>query len=144
LRLLEYGQRLVHRERNVAAGIDRGEHRESSAERLFRRAVCAGGGAAFGAATPWGLVAGARADLLVADERDPARLGLPADRLLDALVFSSPGRPWRDVLVAGRWAVRAHRHADADAIAGRFETAMQALWPDGRLRPRAGAPPAPS
>ena len=54
--------------------------------------------------------------------------GTPPDRLLDAIVFSSPGRPWRDVMVAGRWVVRDHLHPAAAAVAGRFEAAMAALW----------------
>ena len=57
-------------------------------------------------------------------------LGIPAERLLDALVFSSPGRPLRDVMVAGRWALREHRPigiGDGDTAA-RFAGAMHALW----------------
>jgi formimidoylglutamate deiminase len=129
LRLAEYGQRLVRRERNVAAGRDGEAWIASTAERLWRRAL-EGSGAAAGHAHRgrWGLVEGARADLLVVDTRDASVLGVPGERLLDALVFSSPGRPWRDVLVAGRWVVREHRHLQAAGIAARFEAAMQRLW----------------
>jgi formimidoylglutamate deiminase len=56
---------------------------------------------------------------------------MPPPRLLDALVFSSPGQPFRDVLVAGRWALRAHRLAGASGIAERFAAAMGSLWADG-------------
>ena len=77
----------------------------------------------------WGLQRGARADALVVDARCPSVLGLPPERLLDGLVFSSPGRPFRDVMVAGRWVQRAHRHAQGLAIARRFEQAMADLWP---------------
>jgi formimidoylglutamate deiminase len=128
LRVLEYGQRLTLRERNVAAGEDHGVHADAPAERLWRRALAASGAAAFAPGVPWGLVKGARADLLVTDARAPALLGVPPERLLDALVFSSPCSPWRDVMVAGRWRVRDGRHADEDAIAARFGQAMQALW----------------
>ncbi len=123
LRLLEYGQRLQRRERNVAAAPDQGQ--PASAARLFER-VLAGGGAAAGQGV-WGLVPGARADLLVIDLGDAPLLGVPAERVLDALVFSGPGRPFGDVLVAGRWALRAHRHAQAEAIAARAAAALQAL-----------------
>ncbi|MDQ6681172.1 MAG: formimidoylglutamate deiminase, partial [Pseudomonadota bacterium] len=75
-----------------------------------------------------GLWRGARADLLVTDPSDPSLLGMPPEHLLDALVFSSPGRPWRDVMVGGRWAVREHRHVNAGAIASAFEAAMHELW----------------
>ena len=72
----------------------------------------------------WGLTVGARADLLVLDTQDDALLGVPAERLLDALVFSSPGRPFRDVMVAGRWVRRSAGTAE------RFADAMHALWQD--------------
>jgi formimidoylglutamate deiminase len=124
LRLLEYGQRLVRRERNVAAAPLHGE--PSTAARLFARAL-AGGARAAGVAR-WGFERGARADLLVVDVDDHALLGVPAAQLLDALVFSSPGRPWRDVMVAGRWIVRDHRNAAAALIAQRFEATMRELW----------------
>jgi len=123
LRWLEYGQRLVRRQRNVAAAPAEG--RTSSAERLFARAV--EGSAAATGETRWGLVAGARADALVVDAREAALLGLPGELALDALVFSGPARPWRDVMVAGRWAIRDGVHPRAEAIAERFATAMHAL-----------------
>ena len=78
----------------------------------------------------WGLQTGARADLLVVDAAAPAMLGIPASYTLDAMVFSSPNRPFRDVLVAGRWVTREHRTPGAAAIAARFAEAMQELWAD--------------
>jgi formimidoylglutamate deiminase len=127
LRWLDYGQRLALRRRNVAAAPQSGE--PSTAQRLLSRITPAGAKACGEPA--WGLVAGARADALVVDARDASLLGIPAARLLDALVFSSPSAPLRDVMVAGRWAVRDGRHAHADAIARRFERAMQEIWADG-------------
>ncbi|MES2958795.1 MAG: formimidoylglutamate deiminase [Pseudomonadota bacterium] len=124
LRWLDYGQRLALRQRNVAAAPQLGQ--PSTAERLF--GLAARSGAAAAGTSAWGLVAGARADALVADPQDSAMLGVPAARWLDAMVFSSPTRPWRDVMVAGRWAVRDHRHVQADAIASAFGQAMTELW----------------
>ncbi|HYN58655.1 MAG TPA: formimidoylglutamate deiminase [Rubrivivax sp.] len=124
LRWLEYGQRLHLRQRNVSAAPGAGE--PATAARLFSRALAAGGSAA--GLARWGLEPGARADLLVIDSADTSLLGLPADRLLDALVFSSPGLPFRDVLVAGRWVLQHHRHALHTDHAARFVEAMQALW----------------
>ena len=121
LRLLEYGQRLLLRRRNIAAAPELGS--PGSAQRLFNGSL-AGGAAAAGFAH-WGLQAGARADLLVVDTEDQSIFGLPAERLLDALVFSSPCRPWRDVMVSGRWVVRNRRHDAEDAQA--FEAAMSGL-----------------
>jgi formimidoylglutamate deiminase len=53
---------------------------------------------------------------------------VPATHTLDALVFSSPGRPWAGVMVAGRWVVRDGAHPRALSIAQAFEEAMTALW----------------
>jgi len=97
----------------------------STAELLF--GLVANSGAAAAGLPAWGLKPGARADALVADLGEAALLGVPADRLLDALVFSSPARPWRDVMVAGRWVIRARLHAQHEGIAHRFEGAMRAL-----------------
>lgn len=118
LRWLDYAQRLTRRERNVAAAPGR---QPATAARLFDR-VLDGGGAAAGARR-WGLRAGARADLLLVDEGDAALIGLPASHLLDGLVFAAPARPFRRVMVAGRWAT-----PDAATIAARHAAAMQALW----------------
>ncbi len=126
LRWLEYGQRLQLRRRNVGAAPAEGQ--PSSAARLFERALAAGAAAA--GLPHWGLSAGARADLLVIDTRASHLLGVPAERLLDALVFSSPGRPFRDVLVAGRWALRDHRSPLAEPAGADFAAALAALWGD--------------
>ena len=123
LRLLEYGQRLALRQRNVAAAPELGV--ASSAERLVSRMLA---GCAAAAGQPaWGLVAGARADALVVDPRADALLGVAPERSLDALVFSSPTAPWRDVMVAGRWVIRDGVHAEAQAIGARFAAAMGEL-----------------
>jgi formimidoylglutamate deiminase len=123
LRLLEYAQRLARRARNIAAAPELGV--ASTAERLFARMLQGCAGAA--GETSWGLVAGARADALVVDPRDDALLGIEAKRSLDALVFSSPAAPWRDVMVAGRWVIGAGAHARAHAIAERFAAALDEL-----------------
>ncbi len=98
LRWLEYGQRLALRQRNVSAapGVQ-----PATAARLFDR-VLGGGGAAAGQAR-WGLVPGARADLLLLDTEDPALSGLPRTHLLDGLLFAAPARPFARTMVAGRW-----------------------------------------
>jgi formimidoylglutamate deiminase len=124
LRLLEYGQRLVKQQRNISASPQ--YNMPSTAERLW---MCAqSGGAAAAGFKHWGLTIGARADLLVMDAHDANLLGVPDAHSLDALVFSSPASPWRDVMVAGQWIVRAHHHAGAAAIANRFGEAMHSLW----------------
>ena len=99
LRWLEYGQRLQHQRRNVAADPSGGE--PSTAARLFNR-VQAGGAAAAGYAL-WGLQAGARADLLVVNTQDPALYGVGPAQMLDATVFAAPAAPFAAAMVAGRW-----------------------------------------
>lgn len=97
LRWLEYGQRLVHRRRNVAAepGVQ-----PATAARLFER-VLAGGAAAAGWASA-GIVQGARADVLVLAPEHPTFAGTPAAHRLDALVFGAAECPYADTRVAGR------------------------------------------
>jgi formimidoylglutamate deiminase len=131
LRLLELSQRLVRRVRCVGASPQTGE--PSTAEHLWSR-VLAGGGRAAGFSS-WGLQPGARADLLVVDTNASPLLGIPRSQLLDAMVFSSPGRPFRDVLVAGRWIGRDHHFAAARATGERFVEVMDEIWraPAGRL-----------
>jgi formimidoylglutamate deiminase len=99
VRLLEYGQRLALRRRNVAAAPEAGQ--PSSAARLFERLLV--GGAAAAGLGAWGLQRGARADLVVVDEADPALADRDGDSLLDTLVFSSPMRAFVRAMVGGQW-----------------------------------------
>ena len=97
LRLLEYSQRLLRRQRNVAA---QAAVCDASAAALFEGALQ--GGTA-GAGRPLGgLAVGQRADFMVIDTAAPALAGVPADHMLDALVFSSPEAAPSSVYVAGR------------------------------------------
>ena len=131
LRWLEYGQRLLHQRRNMAAAPAHGM--SSTAERLFS-CILAGGAAAAGHAR-WGLQPGARADMLVLDPQEDALLGIPAQRLLDALVFSSPGTAIQEVYVAGQCVVRHGQHVAQPAISRAFEQAMHELWDDDATLP---------
>jgi formimidoylglutamate deiminase len=124
LRWLEYGQRLRLGRRNVSAAPQAGQ--PASAVRLWTQALSGGAGAA--GMPYWGLKPGARADFLVIDLEDPSLRGVPQEHLLDALIFSSPGRPFRDVYVAGRALVRNHVHAGAAEIGAQFAASMQQLW----------------
>lgn len=125
LRLLEYGQRLQRRQRNVCAAPNDGQ--SSTAEHLFAR-INAGGASAAGYAT-WGIAVGARADAVLVDNEQPALLGVPASRTLDAMVFNSPSEPFADVLVAGRWVVRRGTPTAATGAEFAFRETMRALWP---------------
>ncbi len=130
LRLLEYSQRLVQRKRNVVAAA---AQRESSAAVLFEAAL-AGGAAA--TAQPIGAIeVGRRADFLVIDAQSPALLGVPAENVLDALVFSSPESRFKDVYVAGNRTLAGSVSAAAKeqtgewaAIAQDYARTMKELW----------------
>jgi formimidoylglutamate deiminase len=115
LRLLEYGQRLTQRKRNRAAEL---MGQTSSAAALFEAAL--GGGHAASGQALGGLKVGQRADFCVLDAQSPALLGIPADHLLDALVFSSPDARFDAVYVAGQVA-----QVQSDV---RFAHTMHALW----------------
>jgi formimidoylglutamate deiminase len=116
VRLLEYGQRLALRQRNVSAEP---VTESNTAARLVGR--CVAGGAAASGQSPWGLVPGARADLLLVNESDPALVGLPASHLLDGLIFAAPAQPFLRVMAAGKWIQR------SDTTSA-FVEAMRALW----------------
>lgn len=116
LRLLEYSQRFVLRQRNVAA---RAAGVQSTAGALLQGAI-AGGSAAAGQPLA-GLAIGQRADFAVADTGAPALTGVPAAHLLDALVFSSPSSGFTRVVCGGR-----ERPAIPDSAG--YEAALRQLW----------------
>ncbi|MDH5538096.1 MAG: formimidoylglutamate deiminase, partial [Rhizobacter sp.] len=126
LRWLEYGQRLLRRARNVAAAPSSGQ--PATAARLFGTVLAASGRAA--GLSRWGLVVGARADMLVLDTTSPGLWGAPASHALDALVFATDAPAFREVYVAGRQLLAEGRHVDDAGIAGRFGEVMATLWAD--------------
>jgi formimidoylglutamate deiminase len=126
LRWLEYGQRMQLQRRNVAASPATGH--TATAARLFDAALAAGGQAA--GQKKWGLIEGARADMLVLDLHASGLLGMPNSHLLDATVFACDSAPIRDVFVAGQQVIADGRHAHQDAIAQRFVQALHGLRPD--------------
>ncbi|WP_244817514.1 formimidoylglutamate deiminase [Caballeronia sp. Lep1P3] len=105
LRLLEYGQRLARRERNVLASRDTAH----VADRLFRGAL-AGGARATGRGVG-ALQEGARADWLVLDADHPNLAGQTSATWLSSAVFCEHGQtPVRDVFVGGERVVQDRRH----------------------------------
>ncbi|WP_328803815.1 formimidoylglutamate deiminase [Paracoccus xiamenensis] len=115
LRVLEYGQRLTLRARNVLA-----EEGGSTGMRIFGAAL-AGGTQALDA-EPGRIAAGAMADLVTL--RDGAELDGAGATLLDRWIFG------RDVKVADVWAAGAHvvkagRHSLRDQIAPRFSAVLK-------------------
>ena len=131
LRLLEYGQRLAARQRNVGAAPHLGL--DATAARLFNRHL-AGGAAAAGFAA-WGLEAGARADLLVLDPAADGLAGVPPTHALDALVFATDAPALSEVWVAGQRLVADGRHQQQAVLRSSFTDAMAGLWSADRAAP---------
>ncbi|MFT3755541.1 MAG: formimidoylglutamate deiminase [Pseudoxanthomonas sp.] len=112
LRLLEYGQRLHLRSRNVLAAPG-----TSTGRSLFDGAVN-GGAQALGVAA--GLQIGAAADLVELDTQHPALLHRHGDRLLDGWLFAARGGAVKSVWRDGRQLVTAGRHVAHEKIAARY------------------------
>jgi formimidoylglutamate deiminase len=102
---------------------------ESTAARLFNRHMA--GGAAAAGFDAWGLVKGARADLLVLDTGAGGLAGVPLSHQLDALVFGTDAPAFGEVWVAGERCVAGGRHRRHAGLGAGFVEAMQGLWPVG-------------
>lgn len=139
LMLLEYGQRLERRERNVLATADQPQ----VATAMLLQAVAGGArasgidnrpcptphaGAVEGAGQAGGLAVGMAADFVVLDARHVALAGLPAPEMLSAHVFASH----RSSAIASVWTggaerVARGRHALHEQAARAFVAARSQL-----------------
>ena len=124
LRWLEYQQRLRKKRRGVLA--DRNESHVGT--RLWRDAALHGAQAL---GQPVGSIAvGCRADWLVLDASHPAMAGAGDDAALDRLLFAGADRAIRDVMVAGNWVIKDHRHAADEQLRADFSRVMRNLRAD--------------
>jgi len=115
LRTLEYGQRLIHRHRNVL-----GEASRSTGRRLFDLAL-AGGAQAMGQQV--GAIApGCRADFVVLDGE-----GFTDDAVLDHWLFTADNSAIKSVYLNGVPAVQNGRHKDRDTIVQRYRAALKRI-----------------
>jgi formimidoylglutamate deiminase len=122
LRLLEYGQRLLRRERNVLASGSEAH----VADRLFDAATT-GGAAATGRAVGV-LEAGRRADWIVLDPGHSAVAGHMPDAWLSGVVFCEHGEsPVLDVSVGGKRVVEARRHRDESVAFQSYRETLKGL-----------------
>ncbi len=121
LRLLEYGQRLNGRARNVLAQAGRA----STGAALFTGAL-SGGAAALGQG-PAGLREGASADIVALDAEHPSLVGRSGDAILDGWIFAARGGAVERVWRHGRKVVEAGRHLHKDAIAQRYRRTLAKL-----------------
>ena len=117
LRWLEYGQRLLQRQRTIAADAQR----PSVGERLF---------AAVQASTP--AATGFEPDLLSADlirldDQQPLLAASKQSNLLDCWIFSGNAKLVQEVWVAGRSWVRDGQHQGRAAIAQRYRETLGRL-----------------
>ena len=125
LMLLEYGQRLATRQRNVAAMPGRAH----VASALWQ--ACVGGGAQAAARPVGGLVPGQRADLLVLDATHRALADLAPEQMLAAHLFASDRTRAVDaVWVGGLPQVVRGRHARRDEASRGFVAARRQLIED--------------
>ena len=121
LRWLEYGQRLLHQQRNVAHTRER----RDVGDYLWQAAL-QGGALATGRRVGL-LEAGRRADLLVLDEQHPNLDGVIESEVLGRVVFCGNDNLVRDVLCGGRWVVQDGRHMAQDEVAQRYRQALRDL-----------------
>jgi len=120
LRLLEYGQRLTERARNMLAAGPGG----STGGTLYRGALV-GGAQALGMEAA-GLAIGASADFVTLDTDNPDIAGRAGDAILDAFIFAG-GRAVKDVWRAGRHVVAGGRHRERGRIAARYRQTRDRL-----------------
>jgi formiminoglutamate deiminase len=120
LRLLEYGQRLHLRGRNVLAPGDG----QSTGRWLYEQSL---NGAAQALGVTSGLQVGAPADLVELDPDHPALIARDGDALLDSWVFAARNGAVRSVWRQGRQLVRDGRHPQREAVAARFAAALRPL-----------------
>ncbi len=121
LRWLEYGQRLLHQRRNVAAS----PQLRRVGDFLWQGAL--EGGALASGRQVGALAPGKRADLLVLDSAHPNLANIDADDVLGTFVFCGNDNLVKDVLAGGRWVVRDGRHLAQAAIAQRYMHAVAEL-----------------
>jgi formimidoylglutamate deiminase len=122
LRLLEYGQRLTTRARNILCSPGQ----PSTGEHLYREAL-KGGGIALGSG-PSAIEAGRAADLVSLDTSHPAFFARNADGLLDSWLFAAGARGVDCVWRRGRKMVSNGRHVARGAIISRYRGVMEKMF----------------
>jgi formiminoglutamate deiminase len=122
LRLLEYGQRLTARGRNMLALGPGG----STGQALYDSAL-EGGARALGVES--GLRPGAPADFVSLDAHHPAIGGRSGERILDGLIFASGRTAIDGVWRRGEQLVSGGRHIRRASVAGRYRALLEAILP---------------
>lgn len=120
LRLLEYGQRLALRSRNVMAGEEGG----STGAALYAGAL-AGGAAALG--VEGGIAVGRPADIVSLDLDHPALMQRQGDAITDSFIFAAGRRAIDCVWRRGEKLVSRGRHRDRDRAVRDYHRALERL-----------------
>ncbi|MBV7540659.1 formimidoylglutamate deiminase [Acidovorax sp. sic0104] len=124
LLMLEYGQRLSLRQRNVLASRSQTDVATAMMLQAVQGGAQASGRTVGGPAGPAGLAVGQQADMVALDAQHVALAGLPAPSMLSSHVFGSHRTSAIDSLwVAGVQRVAQGRHALHDAAALAFVAA---------------------
>jgi len=118
LRLLEYGQRLAYRARNVLAMRESG----STGQSLFRHTLV-GGAQALGASA--GLAPGASADFITLDADHPSLAGRSGAAWIDGLVFAAGRDAIDGVWRRGVQLVSGGRHRAREPILRRYRATLE-------------------
>lgn len=120
LRLLEYGQRLTARRRNVLAGAD------GDTGGALWRGAWTGGARALGA-PPDAIRQGAPATFVSLDLDHPALMEAPADELIPRWLFAARAPAVDGVWRRGRKLVSGGRHVGREAIVARYRETLARL-----------------
>jgi formimidoylglutamate deiminase len=120
LRMLEYSQRLKHRERNVLA-----PNEGSTGETLYR-AAAKGGAQALGR-NAGEIAVGKLADLVAIDSTDPTLCALRSEQILDGYIFATRDRVVTDLWSAGRHTVKGQRHIAEEKVITNYRAAIGEL-----------------
>ncbi len=122
LRWLEYGQRLLHRARNLGATA---QH-PSTAMGLLQS--CMASAASSSGVVLGEIAAGQRADWVVLDGDALEFAGLPQDMLLDGWLFASQRPCVKEVYVAGCRLVEQGRHNLRESVAQRYRVQLASMF----------------
>jgi formiminoglutamate deiminase len=120
MRLLEYGQRLLHGGRNMLSTPD-----QASTGAAIYQAALAGGARALGAGH--GLVVGGSADVVSLDPDHPSLIGREGDACLDGWIFAAGRGAVDGVWRRGEQVVRQGRHRAREPIIARYASVLHRL-----------------
>ena len=120
LRWLEYGQRLISQQRNVAANSTM----PHVGRNLWQK--CSYGGAQALGKLTGSVEPGYRADFIILDQDHPILMGRQGDQLLDSFIFSGNSNPVTDVICGGAHVIEKGHHTHEESIATAFLAAVSA------------------